>query len=351
MEEDKILQPINMPVNAVILETEQDPTRWVLGATSKIEYKELNPSGSWLADRPTDERQSNRYVDSWGCTNFGGLSMLEIQLNFQIANGILSERALAFLRGNNCANISYIDENGKVNFADKYTYIKTGTRVGRGNYVYKTPDSARNVGLIPEAMLPWGTPRTEFDIINPAQITPLMDQLASEFREIFIIEYEEIKLPVGTTVQEAREIYQKHMKQAPLTLAIACCPGYSTSDPIPMCYQEAIHCVGAINIEEILTTIYDSYPEFVKHLGDEYLLPYVLKSIIYEKKINETTMKAIKTENSPHIYLVNHTGDKKIMIVDVPTLEALKVPFEIVSQEELDSIPTTGTIIWAEREI
>lgn len=349
MEEDKILQPINEPVNAVILETEQDPTRWVLGATSKIEYKELNSSGNWLGYLPTDERQSNRFVDSWGCTNFGGLSVLETQLNFQIANNLLSPRALAFLRGNNCANISYIDQNNKVNFSDKFTYIKTGTRVGLGNYVYKTPDSARNVGLIPEAMLPWGTPKTEFDIINPAQITPLMDQLAGEFKEMFVTEYEEIKLPVATTVKEARKVYQKHMKQAPLTLAIACCSGYSTSDPIPMCYQEAIHCVGTVDIEEILTTIYDSYPAFVKRLGQDYLLPYVLKSIIYEN--NTTTMKAIKTQDSPHIYLLNNSGDRKIMIVDMPTLDALQVPVEVVSQEKLDSIQTTGTIIWAEREI
>lgn len=349
MEEDKILQPIGEPVNAVILETEKDPTRWILGATSKIKYQELNPSGSWLGYLPTDERQSNRYVDSWGCTNFGGLSMLEIQLNFQIANNMLSEKALAFLRGNNCANISYLDANNKVNFSDKYTYIKTGTRVGVGNYVYKTPDSARNVGLIPERMLPFGTPKTEAELINPAQITPLMDQLADEFKEIFVTEYEEFHFPVGTMVKEARKIYQKHMKQAPLTLAIACCSGYSTNDPIPMCYQEAVHCVGAVGIEDILATIYDSYPAFVKHLGQDYLLPYVLKSIIYEN--NTTTMKAIKSENSPHIYLLNNSGDRKIMVVDMPTLEALQVPVEIVSQEKLDSIQTTGTIIWAEREI
>ncbi len=349
MEEDKILQPIGLPVNAVLLETEQDPRRWVLGATSKIVWKNLNPNGVWLGNLPTNERQSNRYVDVWGCTNFAGLSSFEIQLDFQIAKNMLSDRAKAFLNGKNCANISYIDVNGKVNFSDKYTYIKTGTRVGIGNYIWKTPDSAKNVGLIPEAMLPFGTPKTEAEFINPAQITPLMDQLAEEFKNIFIVQYEEIKLS-GIIKSEGRKILQKKMQHGPLLLAIACCPGYNTDNPIVVCYQDPVHCVVTPNIEDILTVIYDSYPNFVKNLGQDYLLPYVMQAIIFEKS-NETTMKAIKTEGSPDIYLVNHTGDKKMMIVDMPTLEALKVPFEIVSQEELDKIPTAGTIIWAEREI
>ena len=53
MEEDIKLQPISKPVNAVLIEEELDPTRWILGANSKIEYEEVNPSGVWLGDLPT----------------------------------------------------------------------------------------------------------------------------------------------------------------------------------------------------------------------------------------------------------------------------------------------------------
>lgn len=351
MEEKKILKPLSTPVNAVLLETdeEKDPSRWILGATSKIIWKDLNELGIWLNNLPTEERQSNRFVDVWGCTNFGGLSSFEIQLDFQIANNLLSPRALAFLNGQNCANISYFDANGKVNFSDKYTYIKTGTRVGRGNYVWKTPDSARNVGLIPETMLPFGNPKTEAEFINPDQITPLMEQLAKEFRSVFTVEYEEIKV-AGMLKSEARELFKHHMHHAPLLLAIACCPGYSTDNPIAMCNQTPIHLVVTPSIEEILTIIFDSYPEFIKTLGEDYLLPYVMKAVIYENKSNETTMKAIKAD-SPHVYLLNHDGSKKMMVLDMATLETLKVPITTVSQAELDAIETAGTMIWAEREI
>lgn len=67
--------------------------------------------------------------------------------------------------------------------------------------------------------------------------------------------------------------------------------------------------------------------------------------------INLANMKAIKTADGPQIYLLEHEGKHKLMVIDMPTLEALHVPFEIVSQEELDKIPTKGTIVWTERII
>ena len=215
---EKILQPIDMPVNAVILEKDEDPRHWLLGANSKIIYEVINPSGNWLGNSPTNERQK-RLFETWGCTNFWGLSAFEIQLDYKIANNLLSPRALAFLEGENCANISYFDKNNKVNFSDKQSYIKTGTKVGVGNYVYKTPDLARNVGLIPESMLPFGDAKTEEEFSNPNQITELMDKLGIEFTTIFTVEYEKIETG-GMLKSEARILFQKQMKHAPLSLAM-----------------------------------------------------------------------------------------------------------------------------------
>ena len=281
MEEDIKLQPISKPVNAVLIEEELDPTRWILGANSKIEYEEVNPSGVWLGDLPTDERQ-NRGVETWGCTNFWGLSSLEIQLEYKLKHGLLSPRAIAFLNGANCQNISYIDANGKPNLSDKFTFIKTGTKYQRGNYVYKTPDSVRNVGAIPESMLPFGNPKTWNEFADPAQITQAMDDLAEEFAEMFETQYETI-ITAGKTKVEIEVLIHKHIKQCPLSLAIATCPGYSTDNPIMGCNMIPNHCVGMVARPEKNRTIYDSYPEFLKYLDNGYNLPYILKSIIFEK--------------------------------------------------------------------
>lgn len=349
MQEDIILQPKTGPVNAVIVD-ELDPSRWILGANSKIVYEIINPTGSWLNNLVTGERQ-NIGVETWGCTNHWGLSDFEIQLDYMIEHNMLSTRALAFLHGANCANISYFDKNGKINFSDKFTFIKTGTKYQRGNYVYKTPDSVRNDGAIPEAMLPHGNPKTWNEYADPSQITELMEQLGHEFAEIFEAQYETIVI-AGHTKTEVEVMIEKHLKQAPLSLAIAVCPGYMTDDPIKACNQVPVHCVGLVHKEESFRAIFDSYPEYVKHLDNEYLLPYLLKAIIIEKnKPNTTTMKAIKTEDSPHIYLLSNDGKSKMMILDMPTYEALGVEFEIVTKEELDAIPTKGTMSWIEREI
>ncbi|MCP5375191.1 MAG: hypothetical protein H6743_03745 [Rickettsiaceae bacterium] len=73
-------------------------------------------------------------------------------------------------------------------------------------------------------------------------------------------------------------------------------------------------------------------------------------TLVDKDNFKETTMKAIKAD-SPHVYLLNHDGSKKMMVLDMATLETLKVPITTVSQEELDAIETAGTMIWAEREI
>jgi hypothetical protein len=348
MEEDIKLEPIGLPVEAVIIEKEPDPTRWILGVNSKIEYEVLNPTGNYLDFLPTNERQ-NIGTETWGCTNFWGLSSLEIQIDYKIAHGMFSPRAIAFLHGANCAKISYFDKNGKTNLSDKFTFIKTGTKHGVGNYVHKTPHSVRHEGAIPQSMLPNGTPKTWNEFADPAQITPLMDQLGLEFAEIFETQYETLHTSRDMNIPQ---LIEKHMKQAPLSLAIAVCPGYMTDDIVMGCHLHPVHCVGLVADLDIKKAIYDSYPEYVKYLDKGYFIPFFLKSIIFEKdKPNDKKMKAIKTEDSPHIYLLDHTGENKILVLDMPTLEALHVPFEIVTQEELDKIPTKGTMVWAEREI
>jgi len=65
---------------------------------------------------------------------------------------------------------------------------------------------------------------------------------------------------------------------------------------------------------------------------------------------NLTDMKFIKG-SGPHIYLVDAFDSKKIMVVDMPTLEALNGSVLAVSDEELNKYPDGGTIVWTDRII
>lgn len=63
---------------------------------------------------------------------------------------------------------------------------------------------------------------------------------------------------------------------------------------------------------------------------------------------NEYTMTFKKEKDSPHIYLI--VGNKKIMIVDMPTLNAIRE----TDVEEVDSLAQyfeDGTLVWCDRII
>ena len=66
---------------------------------------------------------------------------------------------------------------------------------------------------------------------------------------------------------------------------------------------------------------------------------------------NSTAMKTIKTDSSPHIYLVSADNKSKIKLADMATLNPLAQPETIVSQEEFDSYETKGSFVWVERNI
>ncbi|MBU1076379.1 MAG: hypothetical protein KKH98_03750, partial [Spirochaetes bacterium] len=72
-------------------------------------------------------------------------------------------------------------------------------------------------------------------------------------------------------------------------------------------------------------------------------------TLVDEKNINQEDMRFITTIDSPHIYGI--VGDKKLMIVDMPTLEALNGKEEIVTKEEMDTYEDGGTLVWTERLI
>jgi len=298
---ETILQKKGLPVNAVITEPEMLPERWAVGA-SGIEYYAVNPTANWNNDLSTDERQNNG-LETYTCTNFWGLNSLEIQLIYKMKNGLLTQKAVDFLSGNNVAGISYLDENGKPNFSEKWAAILTGTIYGVGNYVYKTPELARTLGLIPEAMLPFGNPKTWEEFIDKKQLTQSMYDLGEEFKNIFLVEYENIPT-AGKTTAQIRDEMNYHRRQAPLSVSIPICSGYATSDIVKACTKTPTHCVGETGFFNTYKTIYDSYSPFLKKLAPEYLMPSILKSVITEKglftpvQIAEAKRFALSTSKS-----------------------------------------------------
>lgn len=300
----------SIPVNGVIEEPQLPIDRWLVGA-SGLEYFNLNNAGDWLQFKPTNEKQ-NRGLETYTCTNQWGLSSFETQLIFRIKNGLLSQRAIDFLE-----KYKFFDKEGNPNFSDKAAAILTGTIYGRGNYVYKTPDMARNIGLIPESMLQFGNPKTWEEFINPKQITKEMLAVAEESKTIFAVEYETIPT-AGRTKSEIRADVRHHIHQAPLSITIPICPGYNNSELIAACNKTPIHCVGLMADFGNRQAIFDSYDPFVKNLAEDYNIPYFLKAVISERDGYSTVevaeakrfaLQISKSNNTEYIFRSDAHGE------------------------------------------
>lgn len=64
---------------------------------------------------------------------------------------------------------------------------------------------------------------------------------------------------------------------------------------------------------------------------------------------NTKNMILVKTESSPHVYLISGDGKKKIMLIDYSTLLALSPSHTVITKEELDKYEDGGSIVWVDR--
>lgn len=67
--------------------------------------------------------------------------------------------------------------------------------------------------------------------------------------------------------------------------------------------------------------------------------------------INDDDMKIVKIDGKSAIYLISADNKKRIMIVDMPTLDALGQSFKEISDEEMAKYEDGGTLVWADRII
>ena len=246
-------------MNHGYLEREEEPEDYIVGA-SGIEHIVRLPDGNWSNFLPADELQRKGGVETMSCVSFGATSAIEMQINLLLNSGMLTSRAREFLS-------AYMID-GKVNFSDKYTAIKSETRP-TGNYLTKVAQTIREVGLIPESMLPFGNPESWGEYHNAAQITAEMDALGQQFLELFVIQYEWVLTPnssAGKTFDENGATRMHHLKQAPLLIASH---GHCTD------FYFAIH--------KQKYGQYDSYSPFRKEKNWKYHVPYTMKILITEK--------------------------------------------------------------------
>lgn len=263
----------NFPIGNSVIWRDPQPQDDIAGGSSRIVYKVNRPDGDHEPFTPIDnESQVSLYFDGNTCTDNGCSNSVDTQVNEMIVDGRLPADKYKKLE-----EAGFI-VNGKCNTSEMWVTLHSGTNYGqfpdqqRGNYLYKPWDVARNIGMIPEKMLPW-TRTSKKDDLDNAKLTPEMDAAAKLWKEIFVTQYEIIPTDF--------ESLAYHLKQAPIDIITGVCKGWGTEPVIQACGISSGHAVllTAQQLNEY-KKIFDSYIPTRKRLAGDYPVGYAIKGVV-----------------------------------------------------------------------
>lgn len=265
------MQKPNPEQNTGVLWRDPQPEDDMASGNTRVESKEIVPDGIWVTWNPAGYWQVGLYGDTSGCTNFACTHSICMQINRMIANNEIPPETMQKL-----TRYGFI-VNGKFSASPRYNYIKSGTRVGVGNYLYKPWDSLRHDGIVPYEMLPFpyrqqNPPFTIAMYADPKSITPEMDELAKIFTEIFLVQYD-----VVSTDDASQAL---NLKTAPLAIITGVCKPWDGS-VIEACAATWGHAMcrnGLVEGKERLT--FDSYEPNQKRFAWSYSTGYAIRGVV-----------------------------------------------------------------------
>jgi len=303
----------------------EDPRDW--GAEiDKSGFIEINIK-DWFSYLPTREKQHSVYFDTLGCVTFAMLNQGEAVFNHLVRDRVFNQNNINWLKEK-----GYIDENGNINFSDRFCLIQNGTYERNGNDSTTVYNSAFNeetgTGLIPEKMLPYPVEqRTPVfdreDYFDKSVITDEIRELGKEFLRRFTINY------FRTHYKDKN----KYLHNSPLTCYIR-----------TRC-TEKINCVGQTNHAVVYYTeklkdgwlpLFDSYEspdkDFIRLMGADYIFPENMRFI----KIKEKTM-FVKEKNNNAVY-IKTPSNQYVPIIDGNVIEKVYGGFDKITVTQVDSI-------------
>lgn len=286
-----------------------------VAGSSRIERKIRRTDGQHDGYVPTDnEIQVTLYTETNSCTNQGTSNSIDTQGNEMLDLNEIPTPVVSKLQ-----ELKFI-VNEKWNTSERYNAIKSGTNGGldpnrpKGNYAYKPWDSARNDGMIPEALLPSGRylKLSEwFTLIETDEIK----EAAQFFNDNFVIQYEQ---GIGTDLASLKY----HLQEAPITIITGVCPGWGGDAIIPSCPISSGHetlLYGYNDLEKFYKD-FDSYIPTRKRLAYDYLIGYAIKGVMKFRdslsvlKYNFTKQMGVEKINSETVNDHNEVRNLQIAL-------------------------------------
>ena len=302
-----------LPQNGILWPIIEKPEAYRAGGESAIVYVENVADGSHIRWLSSDETQYSIYGDTSGCTNFAAQNSVEDQMNRLLEAGAFPAEHVQEMK-----DLGYI-KNGKVELSDRYNYIKSGTKPGVGNWVYKPWEAIQDWGILPEADLPY--PRNQRDPVftmeqyaDPSVITPAMDAKAAKSKKWITVLYEIVATDTASL--------KKHLKQAPLVILVATCKPWAEN--VPACANQPGHAVMLAGFNGDKPQIFDTYPPFVKTLATDYKIWYAIKGVVMPKAL--AIVKPVKKPIPYLPYFEKKENEPAIAVYDPDTDTML--PFE-----------------------
>jgi len=167
---------------------EQDPRTWRFGASAIIENINLDDL-DWRKYFSNGVPQLGVYFDTMACVSFSAVRIQEAIFNYKIAHDMISAANLKWLNDN-----GYIDENGQVNFSERYIAKLSGT-THSGNSGWAVAEAIKKYGLVPNFKWPFPdkqrTPVFDWDDYY-SEIPAELLALGQEFKARFSFFYETI---------------------------------------------------------------------------------------------------------------------------------------------------------------
>jgi len=272
--------------NSGLIVKDPTPIAWVVGVETGAQAVVVNPSADWRAYEPrgewqaliwTDKNGVSYYKDTVSCVSFSANNNLETFLNFMIKNEKFPNDAIQWLRSN-----GYFDENGNVNFSDRFT-AKMSNTSKQGNSLESIWQSIHNNGLVSEK--DWSMPIDAMKADPANYWETYMSEIPANviakgklFATLFPVDYEWLAFQARPLTDDQ---FREALKIAPIQIATAVCWPWNTDKVILGCGDGANHATQLSFIEESgQRDIFDTYDPFGKHLSGDYHLTWAMRGVI-----------------------------------------------------------------------
>lgn len=270
-------------MNTGIIKSLPSNKAYISGIVSGVVYEVRLENGDWRLHMSTGEKQNSVYFDALACVSFSFNNSVEPQINW--LKPLLTDKFLLTLLTPSELILfkEFFNDAGEADLSDRALAKLSGTSK-KGN-TFENVASIGRIKCLPERV--WGYPREQRTPVFDWDdfYAPIPDELIKKYSDVFFKVFK-----IETEFIATSEI-EKHLKQAPVQVAVGFCPGWNTNDPVKACSLHSQHGVVRTAPDPHVQPIGDSYPPYAKNLAKDYTMDSALKIIV---SINKKQTMIIK---------------------------------------------------------